>query len=516
MALSLTDFTKYKKIIIQCHDNPDADALASGFALQLFFKKQGMDVPFVYGGKNKVSKANLCLMMKHLNIQAKHVAAIPKPELLICVDCQYGESNVTRFDAENIAVIDHHQISVQIPETADIRSSYGSCSTILFELLTNEGYNINKDFDEEAGKNGALPTALYYGLMTDTGNFAELCHPADRDLQDSAKYNLFDITLFRNSNYSKEELYIAADALKDASYNSEYSCGIISSKPCDPNILGLVSDMFLEVDSIESCLVYSVLDTGVKFSVRSCVKEVKANELASFLGEGLGGGGGHLVKAGGFLKKDLLLRAGISYDEDSIDSFFKESLDRYFKETEIIYAGTHKEDPADLDFYRKQSVHVGFVKSTDLAKEGSKVAVRTLEGDVDISVQKDSYIIIGVDGEIYPCKKAKFEASYVLSDEEYVYPREVTAYNPTVNDLITGERIPLLPFAKACIATGGSGIYARELDHRVKVFTTWDPNKYYLGKPGDFLAVRVDDLTDVYIIERGIFEKTYQKEEKPE
>ena len=83
MALSLSDFIKFKKIIIQCHDNPDADALASGFALQLYFKKHGMDVPFVYGGKNKVSKANLCLMMKHLNIQAKHVAAIPKQELLI-------------------------------------------------------------------------------------------------------------------------------------------------------------------------------------------------------------------------------------------------------------------------------------------------------------------------------------------------------------------------------------------------------------------------------------------------
>lgn len=45
MALSLTDFTKFKKIIIQCHDNPDADALASGFALQLFFKKKEWTSP---------------------------------------------------------------------------------------------------------------------------------------------------------------------------------------------------------------------------------------------------------------------------------------------------------------------------------------------------------------------------------------------------------------------------------------------------------------------------------------
>ena len=29
----------FKEIVIQCHDNPDADALASGFALYCFFKE---------------------------------------------------------------------------------------------------------------------------------------------------------------------------------------------------------------------------------------------------------------------------------------------------------------------------------------------------------------------------------------------------------------------------------------------------------------------------------------------
>ncbi len=516
MALSLNDLLKYSDIVIQCHDNPDADALACGYALQWYFKQMGKDVPFVYGGRAPVTKSNLLLMIEHLDIDVRYVTEIRKPELLVTVDCQYGESNVTHFDADEIAVIDHHQVVGNLPEFSDVRSGYGACATILYELLCAEGYDINTDFKEETGKESILPTALYYGLMTDTGNFAEICHPADRDLQDSAKYDVPEISLFRNSNYSKEELSIAADALMDASYNNEYSWGIISSRPCDPNILGLVSDMFLEVDSIGCCLVYSVLESGVKFSVRSCVKEVKANELAAFLSEGLGGGGGHLIKAGGFLKKQLLIQNDIPFDEDSVDMYFKNRLNRYFKDTEIIHAGVHEEDPSNLFFYRKKSVKVGVVNSTDLLPAGSKVAVRTLEGDVDLTIQEDTYIIIGVDGEIYPCNKTKFEANYQMLNEPYVYPREVTAYSPTVNNLISGERIGLLPFAKSCIATGGSGIYARELDHRVKVFTTWDQSKYYLGKPGDFLAVRVDDLSDVYVIERSIFEKTYQKEEKPE
>lgn len=32
-----------------------------------------------------------------------------------------------------------------------------------------------------------------------------------------------------------------------------------------------------------------------------------------------------------------------------------------------------------------------------------------------------------------------------------------------------------------------------------------------LGKQGDYLAVRADDLHDVYVIEREIFGKTYQE-----
>ena len=84
-------------------------------------------------------------------------------------------------------------------------------------------------------------------------------------------------------------------------------------------------------------------------------------------------------------------------------------------------------------------------------------------------------------------------------------------YSPRVTDIVTGARMSLLPYAKACIASGGAGIYARELDHRVKVFTAWDPDKYYLGVPGDYLAVRVDDPSDIYVIARDIFLKTYVK-----
>ncbi len=501
MSLRLTDLLQFDDIVIQCHDNPDADALASGFAIKWYLDRNGKSARFVYSGRRPVTKSNLVLMIEKLHIPVDYVTELDKPELLVCVDCQQGESNVTFFDAENIAVIDHHQVSGTLPEMSEVRSNYGSCSTVIYELMCSEGIDINENAD--------LATALYYGLMTDTGGFEEISHPADKDLRDYSKPRQSNIIQFRNSNLSKEEMIIAGDALKNAYYNDEKAFAIVAARPCDPNILGVISDMILEVDTMDTCLVYNLLPFGVKISVRSCVKEVKASELAAYITSGFGGGGGHLVKAGGLLKKELLENAGIKYEIEDIARFLDERMNKYFEESEVIYAGRHKEDISKLEHYAKIDVKMGYVRAADLVEPGTKVMIRTLEGDVDVTVEEDVYIVIGVDGEIWPIAKKKFEATYDELDEEYIFPGE---YPPTIVDVITGDRKELLPYAKSCIARGGSGIYARELDHRVKVFTTWDKDKYYLGTAGDYLAVRTDDLSDVYVIARNIFNKTYTKD----
>ena len=34
--MKLSDLLEFKQIVIQCHDNPDADAIASGFAIYTY------------------------------------------------------------------------------------------------------------------------------------------------------------------------------------------------------------------------------------------------------------------------------------------------------------------------------------------------------------------------------------------------------------------------------------------------------------------------------------------------
>ena len=61
--MRLADLLVYNNIIIQCHDNPDADAIASGYAVYTYLQENGKQVRFIYGGSNVIRKSNLLMMV---------------------------------------------------------------------------------------------------------------------------------------------------------------------------------------------------------------------------------------------------------------------------------------------------------------------------------------------------------------------------------------------------------------------------------------------------------------------
>lgn len=509
--MKLTDLQHYESVTIQCHDNPDADAIASGFALYSYFKSLGRQVRLVYAGRNRIQKSNLLLMVEKLNIPIIYIGDIQTytqqeplaktQGLLITVDCQYGAGNVTRIPAQDVAVIDHHQVEIEKIEKKEINPHLGSCSTLVWKMLREAGFRIT---DTKLG------TALYYGLYTDTNQFSEIYNPLDMDMRDEVPCEKTLITLFRNSNLSLQEMEIAGVAMIRHIYNDDYRYAIIKSKPCDPNILGLISDFLVQVAEVDSCVVYNELKDGYKFSVRSCIKEVQANEMAAFLAEGVGSGGGHREKAGGFISKTLYENA---YPTLHSEAFFSQRLNNYFDYCEIIYAEECEIDLSDMKPYVKKQMALGYVEATEILPVGTPITIRTLEGDVDMTVEPDLIIMIGIGGEVYPNRRQKFVKSYTVTDKPYcadeTHAHRKLLYQPTIHNRETGEVMQLEDYAKICIASGGTHIHARELTERVKVFTAWDKEKYMLGRAGDYLAVRCDDRHDIFVVERDMFHRTY-------
>ena len=106
--------------------------------------------------------------------------------------------------------------------------------------------------------------------------------------------------------------------------------------------------------------------------------------------------------------------------------------------------------------------------------------------------------------------KEKLDNSYKAVDIPYTSSFE---YAPSIKNSITGESKNVLEYAKSIIGTGRTRIYAKPLDTYIKLFTTWDEDKYYSGLPGDYIAVREDDPYDTYIINGRLFDQLYKEVE---
>ena len=492
LAVKLSELLAFDDIVIQCHDNPDADALASGYGLYLYFKKAGKDPRFIYRGFNRVGKSNLMIMLSELEIPVRYEKEYDHvPELLITVDCQYGQRNVTETKAQNVAIIDHHQVTVELPKMSEVRSNIGSCSTVVWDMLREEGFDVNMD--------KKLATALYYGLFSDTNRFSEMSHPLDRDMSDQLVINESLIKTMSNSNISLGELLITGRAFLDSEFIESCNALFVEAEPCDPCILGVISDFVLETDKVDVCVAYYESPLEIKFSVRSCTKEVHANELADFLAKDIGGGGGHLYKAGGMIRPEMISKSG--------KEVLRERLLSYYDIYKIMYAKDTVLDTTDMKLYEKIPQEVGAVKMTDIFPEYTRVDIRTLEGDISVQVMKDMYLMIGIGGEVYPISEEKLTKTYEITDRPYT---RVFEYSPSVKNAATGERFEIMQYAKTVIGKGGLKIYAKPISGYIKLFTSWDEEKYYSGTPGDYIARRTDDEHDIYIINASVFDELYK------
>lgn len=498
--MEFRDLCNYEPITIQCHDNPDADAIASAYAMYCYFKANNKQSRIIYCGR-PIHKPNLRIMINKLNIPIMPYEATDEriEGLLLLVDCQYQESNVTRLEADYIAEIDHHNSKSDLSKVIyfDIQPQLGSCSTLVWQKLMGEGFFEKRD--------SVLETALYYGLMTDTENFVEAHHPLDLDMRDFLNYEKMTISNFCNSNISLNELEVAAVALLRNNYNINHRCAVAASRPCDPNLLGMIIDLIKTVDGIDACVVYSDCGSGYKYSVRSCISEIRANELAEYLAKGIGSGGGHVDKAGGFCDKELFEALDNSLD---FDSYLNMKMAEYFDNTEIIRASEYDMDISSMQLYTKKRIVLGYIDPTEFVAKGSPILIRTLEGDVSNVVDGTYYIMIGVLGEVYPIKKDKFLLGYTPVDKEYSCTFD---YDPVLHTINDSGLWNLRDYAHSCEVTSKVSIYAKKLQNYVKVFTQWDPEGYMYGRPGDYIACRNDDHHDIYVIRGDIFDKTYER-----
>lgn len=203
-------------------------------------------------------------------------------------------------------------------------------------------------------------------------------------------------------------------------------------------------------------------------------------------------------------------------EQDTLQ-YLMDRAESYFRDCDWIdaqdYGKSHAEEIRQLPFYHKRKIAWAYVKTTDVAKPGQKMWIKSLENEsgLQITAAEDTYIMIGCRGEIYDIHRDKFQNSYETTGEPLDVFRQMMDFWPELQLLPEKQFCSIDEYARLCYPKRGAGVYARCLDKRTKIFPAGDGQEYFLGRTGDYMAVRPDDMTDIYVIRGDIFEQTYEE-----
>ncbi len=501
--MKLSDLLVYKEIWIQCHDNPDPDTIGSGYALWQYYSSRGIDTKLFYSGKNEISKTNLLIMTEMLEIPLCYIspeeaAKLEIKGLLLTVDCQYGAGNVTPVKAKNIAIIDHHPMESGIGNNIRIQPGLGSCATLCWQMLCEEGFPASDD--KKVG------TALYYGLYTDTNQFSELFGAEDLDMRDSLLVDSRIMQRLRKTNLSLRELEVAGEAMKNYYYDSEHRYAVIRTQPCDSNVLGLIADFLMQVGEIDICVVYNEVDDGFKLSVRSCVREVNSNELAGYLTKEIGTGGGHYDKAGGFISKKLYFG---KYPSMDTGEYFKICLTEYCESFELIKGPGYSfpEGKKVVEYMRVDRPFI-IVRPESFLKPGTMVTLRWGKYIQDIEIAHDEYWSLEKGGYIQRFSREIFSTTFQPTDEEIPEDYSDIKGLPTVRSWSDGRVYSIAGYAVVCRPLSRLCAKGIMLTKNVKLFPEWADGRYISGYIGDYLMVT--DNNKIFIEPGEFFKMNYE------
>ncbi len=280
-------------VYIQTHNFPDNDAVATAFALQYLLKQYNLESRIVYEGE--IYSEGLLRMIKELHIDIKDNTEYPikESDKIIIVDGCKGNNNVIDLIGDEVAVIDHHEVSRpdDVP-FSDIRSDFGSCAAVIFSYF--------KDLDIEIPKEVA--TALLIGINTDTSLLTRGVDVKDVE----AYYFLFPIadtylvnSILRN-HFNMRDLESFKHILENLQITGELAFCYFPDG-CPQNLLGIIGDFILSLVEIDFVILCAKNEGKVSFSLRNERAEWNAARIIRDVLDGIGFGGGHADMAGGMI-----------------------------------------------------------------------------------------------------------------------------------------------------------------------------------------------------------------------
>ncbi len=287
--------SRYEKVLVATHDNPDPDAVASGWSVwTLISKCLGKPVRLVGGGF--ISRAENRHMVRLLEppIELLSELACEPDTAVVLVDCQrVHQSSLLCEDAANlVAVIDHHESSGRGKRPAfwDVRPRVAASSSIAASYL----------WEQKIEPNDRLATALLFAMRTETRGAETHYSRLDRQILTWIT-RLADPSRLAEIESAPLPLHYYADlvlALQNTFlYDDAAFC--LLPRANGPEIVGEVADLLIRCNTIGRVLCAAAFSGDLLASFRTERENDDASVLARKTLAGLGRGGGHRHRAGG-------------------------------------------------------------------------------------------------------------------------------------------------------------------------------------------------------------------------
>lgn len=315
----LIELLRNHTVFIQTHNFPDPDALASAFGLQNFLKYYGVRSTLCYYGR--IDKLSTKRMLTTFGIEIfskEELTDMKQDDFIINIDSQKYNANVMDLIGEEVACIDHHPTFIEVDYLYKDVRIVGACASLIADYYVK----CNVPIDENTA------TALCYGIKMDTADFTRGVTDLDVSmfayLYKHADREKFSAMFTNTMEFNDLKAYGAA--IESIQIFEQTGFAYIPFE-CPDALVAMISDFILSLNVVNVAVVYAVRDNGLKFSVRSELKEVNAGKITFEALKDIGSGGGHQAMAGGSIDKDKMAELGLDI-HNRIRKLFLDAIGR--------------------------------------------------------------------------------------------------------------------------------------------------------------------------------------------
>lgn len=289
-----------RNILLSTHQHPDPDALASCLGLSVLLNAKLPDATITMSVKGQIVSGINAEFIKSSNLPLVpwDDAKLSAFDAIVLLDVQpqFAYSPLPA-GVEPLAVIDHHR-SRQGARKAmkcafcDVRTDAGATASIVFSYF----------MELEVPINPSIAATLLYAIESDLAGAAGT--PGELD-----NLALSSLTLLADTRKLYQMRYVKLPAEYFAAFHAGvgnatyYGDALIThigeidtvEKPA------VMADSLLRFDQVNWVLVSAIYDGKMVLSLRTNDAKRSASDVARKLLKGIGEGGGHKAKAGGFI-----------------------------------------------------------------------------------------------------------------------------------------------------------------------------------------------------------------------